>query len=358
MSIIELTKDFVNKIIEIEKKRMEIGRNLRNADLSNAGEEVLEKKTFFRIEKSSLEKNSIAGVDGGMVKKSLHGIDIILLRAVGVIFYFKNKRIEKVDYHPNSIPIPKPIILFDPFSELEFEINSNMERQTIETKTAIEMIEKFKPDVLFLNGSIVPHYTERPSENSLLFPTYKKMIDSYKELLKEAIKRGVVLAGVIEDSRGKRFCEIMSNTLPMEEKTSVLLERTKDTNILTYMLEKNERSLVFSYSSNPSNHPVLKEFGIFSQKIFSFYLRPSEFERPIRIDFIEDKDAPKTANEISSLILALSGDSSYGIPSVLIEADQRARLSEEEIELFYSSLKDMAGNLSSLFELRRNQRPF
>jgi hypothetical protein len=137
----------------------------------------------------------------------------------------------------------------------------------------------------------------------------------------------------------------------------IVLTRTKDSNLLSYVLKKGERSLVFPYSSKSSQHPILREFEA-KDKIFTFYLKTVEFDRPIRIDFLGDKGVIDKANFISSVLLKMVGHSNYGIPSVLIEADQRAKLEENELEMFYQDIMNKTGNISSLFEQRRNQRPF
>ncbi|MEM7819142.1 MAG: hypothetical protein QW403_03320, partial [Candidatus Aenigmatarchaeota archaeon] len=156
-------------------------------------------------------------------------------------------------------------------------------------------------------------------------------------------------------------CEIIkekANLNPELIEFKPLLENSKDSNLLTYALKLNERTCVFNYSPEPEKHPILKEFGEFSNSIFSFYLKTAEFDRPIRVDFLGEKDCVKTANFISSVLLALSGHANYGMPSVLIEADQRAKLTEKDLELFYYDLLTKVGNLASLFSLRREQRPF
>ncbi len=363
----ELTEEFAKKIIEIENLRKKVGNFLR--ELSKASlsldREILEEKIIIPIERGDLENLKIAGVDGGIVKHSLHGIDLMLLRAVGVIFYFKNNKLEKVDYWPEALPAPIPKVIFDPFTDVELEVNSNFERQLVEVKNAIELVEKFKPDILFLDGSIIPHYTERPAEHSLLFPTYRKLIEAYTELFYKVRESGTALAGIIEDSRGTRFCEIVNQRILARVKDEIateiklLLNRTRDTNLLTYALKLGERTFVFRYSSFPEQHPILKEFGgKIANSIFSFYLKTAEFDRPLRVDFFAEKEFIKLANFISSILLALAGHSSYGMPSVLIEADQRAKLSEKDLELFYHDLLAKAGNLAALFLQRREQRPF
>jgi len=364
---IELTEEFSKRIEEIENQRKKLGDFLREVSSSTnlaLDREIFEEKIILPMESANLGNLKIAGVDGGLVKHTLHGLDIMLLRAVGVLFYYKDGKLEKVDYHPDAIPSPNPRVFFDPFTDLEFEINSNYERQLTEVNNAIEVIEKFEPNILFLNGSVVPHYTEKPAEHSLLFPTYRKLIEAYVELFYKSIEKKTVLAGVIEDSRGTRFCEVINERLMAKVPNELLdikllLNRTKDTNLLTYALKLAERSFIFRYSSFPEQHPILKEFGgKIANSIFCFYLKTAEFDRPIRVDFLAEKDFVKTANFISSVLLALCGHSSYGMPSVLIEADQRAKLSEKDLEMFYLDLINRVGNLPGLFTLRREQRPF
>ncbi len=354
---IRITEEFAKKIEKMEFERKKFGELLRNSSFSSSfGEQII-----LKIEKANLENLKVAGVDGGMVKRSLHGLDLMLLRAVGVVFFYSNGKLEKVEYYPEAMPMPTPKIVFEPLHEVEFEINANYERQIVEVSLASEVIEKFKPEIIFLDGSIIPHYTEKPAKDSLLFPTYKKLISSYLNLFSKAKENNSILAGIIEDSRGTRFCELIKEKIQFDQNFlgfKPLLETTRDTNLLTYVLKHDERTFVFNYSSSPNEHPILKEFGDFSNSIFSFYLKTAEFDRPIRVDFLAEKNCIEKANFISSVLLNLSGHSSYGMPSVLIEADQRAKLTENDLELFYSDLLTKVGNIASLFSLRREQRPF
>lgn len=359
--LIELTDEFAKRIVEIEKKRKKIADIMRqiNENRLVVDEEILEEKIIFPVEKANLRNIKIAGVDGGLVKHSLHGIDILLLRAIGVLFFYKDNKLEKVDYHPNTLPGLEPRIFFDPLSDIEFEMNSNMERQMIEITIAKESIEKFKPDVLLLDGSIVPHYTDRPGKNSILFPIFQRMVECYIKLFEAAKENNTILAGVIEDSRGTRFCEILNekffSKIPTDAK--FLLNKTKDTNLLTYALNLQERTFVFKYSLEPHKHPILREFGPVGEQIFTFYLKTAEFDRPIRVDFLGNRGIG-IVNKLSSILLVTSGHASYGIPSVLIEADQRAKLGEKDLELFYIGLINKAGHLPGLMNLRRKRRPF
>jgi len=232
----------------------------------------------------------------------------------------------------------------------------------MEIETTIQSIKKLKPDVVFLDGSVIPHYVNKP-DNHKLKKYYEKTIEKYEELFELAKEQKIILSGVIEDSRGVKFCDILNRRVmsKMGSKLSAeiqeILEKTKDSNLLFYILKKGERTCIFNYSVNPEIHPILKEFKKIEKSFFSFYIKTVEFDRPIRVDFINFDDAIETANKLSSILLKTSGHTGYGLPSVLIEADQRAKLSEKDIDMFYSSLISKLGNVSSLFKMRREMRP-
>jgi len=48
----------------------------------------------------------------------------------------------------------------------------------------------------------------------------------------------------------------------------------------------------------------------------------------------------------------------YGIPSVLIEADARAKIHDYDLDLIYAQLVEKVGHTPSLLRLRRERRPF
>jgi hypothetical protein len=339
--LVEMEENLVKIIVSMEKDRQKVGEWLRQKpDL------------IFRTEQKILD-SCIVGVDGGIVKKSFHGIDLMLVRAVAVAFYYKGNKLSSTDYYPSSMPTPEPKVVVDPFSDLEFEVNSNIERQIKEVEVAREALEKFKPDILFLHGSIIPHYTFVPDKSSLLHVSYRRMIEAYQSLFDAVKKSETVLAGVIEDSRGTRFCEIIGSEALPEHK--LVLTRSKDSNVLAYALQAGERTVTFPYSSDVRTHPILREFKD-ADKVQTFYIKIGEFDRPVRIDFLADKS--DVDRKVSSVLSACAGHANYSIPSVLVEADQRSKLSENDLEIFYYDILVKAGNLSSLLELRREGRPF
>ena len=358
--------EIINKIGYLESRRIKIGKFLREINNSfkiGPNEEILEEKIINPVVEQTLNNIRILGVDGGIVKHSYHGLDLMLMRSVGSIFEYSDGKLKNVDYYPNSNPLPDPRIIFDSFSDIELNSCYNFERQIMEINSAREAIEKFKPDVVLLDGSVIPHYVPRP-DNPILVEYYQNLIGVYSSLFEIAKKMKTILAGVIEDSRGVKFCNILSRTVLSQEESDIskelklVLEKTKDSNLLYYALEKGERTCVFNYSRNPKIHPILKEFENMNNCFYSFYIKTVDFDRPLRVDFIGLENVHETVKKLSCILMQMSGHSGYGFPSVLIEADQRARLTEKDLDMFYSDLINKIGNVSTLFKMRRETRPF
>ncbi|MEM5799816.1 MAG: DNA double-strand break repair nuclease NurA [Candidatus Aenigmatarchaeota archaeon] len=353
----------MNRLRNIEKIKELVGKEVRkinnNFDIG-PNEEIPEKKIIVAVDKSMKDIN-VVGVDGGIVKASLHGLDLLAYRAVGVNFIYKNGSLIKIDYHPSSIPEPDRATIIEALSEIDLAYCFNFIRQTKEIEIAIESLEKFKPDMILLDGSVIPHYITKP-DNEFAKEYYKRLIEKYKEFF-ESIKDTVV-AGVIEDSRGNKFCDILirrifgflQDVLPKESVD--IISKSRDSNVLHYILKKSERTCVFNYTSDPEHHPIIKEFNKMADKFMSFYVRTAEFDRPIRVDFIANDEPTKLADKISEFLISTSGHAGYGLPAVLIEADQRAKLTQEDLENFYHDLINKAGNISIIFKLRRENRPF
>lgn len=357
--------EIVQKISKFENVKIIIGKKLRqiNNDFKiGPNEEIIDKKIINKIILKNNDNVNAVGIDGGIIKSSYHGLDLILTRAVAVNFIYKNNKIKNVNYFPSPSPIPDPQVILDSLSEIELSSCHNFIRQIKEVETAIESIKKFSPDIVLLDGSVIPHYVTKP-DNPFLKEYYKKLVDKYKELFEIVEKQKSILAGIIEDSRGNRFCDILIRrviTILQEEFSKdmiLVLERTKDSNLLYYILDRGERTCIFNYSQSPDVHPLIREFKI-SNDFYSFYLKTVDFDRPVRIDFIASEEVGEIANKISNFLMKTSGHSGYGLPAILIEADQRAKLNQKELELFYFDLIKKIGNISSLFKLRRENRPF
>ncbi len=244
--------------------------------------------------------------------------------------------------------------------DLDWSYHTSTIRLRSEISSAVKCVEKFSPALLMLDGSIIPHYSDKPARSSSVFDMYMEVLGLYLELFGKCEKTGTMLCGVVEDSRSSRFCELLKKIMEMERGGGEfsVLERTKDTNLLYWALQKGERTMEFRYSDSPKEHPVLKDFGDYWEKIHGFYLKTAKWDRPVRVEFISEKPA-ELAGKLAPLILAVSGQHEvYGLPTPLIEADSVAKMSDLDIDQFYSQILSITGNIPSMFRLRREQRPF
>ncbi|MEM5777181.1 MAG: DNA double-strand break repair nuclease NurA [Candidatus Aenigmatarchaeota archaeon] len=356
-------EQIISHLKKIEYIKESFGKEVRKINdnfVIGPNEEIPEKKIIFPVYKFMKDIN-VVGIDGGIVKTSLHGLDLLIYRAVGVNFIYKNGSLIKINYHPSPIPEPDRATIIEALSEIDLAYCFNFIRQTKEIEIAIESLEKFKPDMILLDGSVIPHYITKP-DNDFAKEYYKKLIEKYKEFFE--LTENTIVAGIIEDSRGNKFCDILvrrvfgflQDVLPKESVD--IIARSRDSNVLHYILQKSERTCVFNYTFDPEHHPIIKEFNKIANKFMSFYIRTAEFDRPLRVDFVANDDSSKLANKISGFLVSTSGHADYGLPAILIEADQRAKLTQEDLDNFYHDLINKAGNISIILKLRRENRPF
>lgn len=350
--IIPEVRKIAQRIGDAESKRQKLAEFVREI-----GPEV---NLTQKVSPDTLDNVKVVGVDGGLAKKSLHGFDFILTRGVGVCFHYGNGGIKSVDYSPSRFPAPRPFIL-EALTDLDLAHSASIYRQMTEIEAARGCIKKFKPDILLMDGMIAPHYSDRPSRSSAVRNIYESLLTEYGKLYSDAEDSGTLLAGVIEDSRGTRFCDMIRRDVLSKVSHKIIpelgriLECTRDTNLLFWVLERGEMTPPFPYSDRPGEHPVLRDLGERGQQLSSFFLKTAEWDRPVRVDFLQSGDVTRLA----SVLLAISGQhSGYGLPAPLIEADSVAKLSDMEMEKFYSQVLNFAGNLPSIMSLRSDQRPF
>jgi len=355
------------RIRKQEGQRLRVAKalaGLRDVTLEGV-EEIIESFLVKPIEQDALANLTVAGVDGGMLEQQLHGLDLILLRAVVAIFRYNNAGLEWAKYFPNEMPFPRLIDVAEPLDAREFELLAGMERQLVEIELATEAFRANEVKLLLLDGSVVPQYIDRFPHNQSLLELYHKLLNAYTKLYETCAESGVLLAGAVKDSRGGRFIDIIRRKvlpslggLGLEQKELEILERSRDTVLLDHVLGVGERTSIFRYAESPSKY-VLCDLGEWAMRVYAFYLKTVPFDRPLRVEFIDFRDEPSvTADRVASLIYALSSyHDAFGLPSVLIEADVCARLTEEDLSIVRDSIADRLGP-SALLDLRRHRRPF
>jgi hypothetical protein len=331
-------------ITNISQARAELASNLRKSS----------PEIISQIHELKINDLKVCGVDGGFLRKEFHGLTLLIRRAVGVCFSYSN--IVEAKYLPSRNPQPEPLILTPEFSSEDINILSNLKRVEIELKTALDCVKEFKPSIILLDGSIVLHPSSVPKRNTAAYESYTQVILLFRELYKFCSDNQIMLAGTSEDSRSRNFCNVISKQLLSGKPEAKILDSANDTTFLHYLLKKGERTTHFSYSAS-GDMPGLSDLGEWRSKVYGMYIKPVEFDRPIRIDFLAS-NAQLQADKISAIVNAISCQNrTYAYPSVLIEADARAKLSEKDLGVFYKALREKLGMDPSLFELRRETRP-
>lgn len=343
-------EDIAKKIAANEAARSELAGRLRFNSGKIQYSETLEKSLICPVTKVPVE-GKIASVDSGIVGEELHGFNFLVMRSVGVVFDYQNSKSVSHKYFPSTLP-PCEYDMKSGLDSYDVMWHKSLFRLKGELSCSYELMKKHSPSALLMDGSIAPLLSDKPSEESEMRPLYDDVLSIYKSLYEEAWKTGTSLIGVIKDSRSKRFIDIVQRHSQNEPGFS----HTTDTNFIHFLLEEGERTCAFPYSSASAKHPVLRDLGQWSEKILSFYLKPLKDDRPLRVEFLSGQ---KTFDEIASLIHSLSCiHKAYAYPAILIEADLRAALDENEFERAYGSLFSRLGRSPSLFRLRRNSRPF
>ncbi len=344
----------------------QVHREVSITEVDEHGETVIDDRLLERV-KGDAAHTTVAGIDGGLLTRECHGIDIIMTRAVGVRFGYADGRIEHCDYLPAPIVTPTITVVSDPLSESDLRLRAGMERQMAELAAAARMARTHSPDLLLMDGSVAPHPSLQPPADSTLKDMYSALMERYVDLYKACERAGSQLAGVVEDSRGTRFSMVLADRIVPNLNPGIvnanagdMLRRSRDTPLLAHLMEQRERTFVFKYSRRAYDHPMLRDLGTWGERVHSFYLRTAALDRPVRVDFLASAgNISRQADALAATLLAISGHHDlYGIPTVLIEADGRAKLSQDDIEMVHALIADVMGGPPGSMDLRRHGRPF
>ncbi|MEA3229529.1 MAG: DNA double-strand break repair nuclease NurA [archaeon] len=339
--------DITTQLVEWENKIKSAANVLKEKNKAALGNVFLEDYLFIKTKPLDNPDITVAGIDGGLLKKECHGINIILTRAVCAVFKYKDMKLHETTYFPSAFPMPHIKVLNSSAEDSDFAVASSVERVRCELSLAVDMLDKGGIDFLFLDGSVALHPSLRPADESSLNDEYGKLLGIVAAMYSKSIENGIILAGIVEDSRSRTFVKNCAEKLGSSIMKNI--ENVKDTHLLSYCLSVGERTSIFK----------MEDYGKIGKNTFSFYIRPSEFDRALRVDFVAGDNPVETGSKIASAVFFMSRhNSTYGIPPVIIDADQRAKLSEDELAFVQNEIRRYAGDITSVSELRRNIRPF
>lgn len=266
---------------------------------------------------------SVCAVDGGLLAHRMHGADIVVVRAVGANFIYVDSTLRTCSYWPEKNPKAE-IFMKSSLDEHEALVFRSLVRLKQELLCAISCLEKFSPEVLLMDGSLLPLPSDRPSEDSELNFLYNEVLALYTTLYSLSKER--MLVGVIKDSRSKKLAKDFGLNC-------------SDGIFCNFLLEELERTNAHPYSEKDAD-----------RNISVFYIKPSKFDLPLRIETTSTE-----IDHVASVICSLSAFSeNFAYPAVLIEADMCAVLDPKELE----PIEDSLNSLSGMKPLRRNSRPF
>jgi len=335
--------------LENQSKLTTIASNMRNS--LPKSHEFLEGELIQKMNPTRVS-GSFCAIDGGIACEEFHGLDVAAFRSVSACFTYENSKLVKTAYFPSSHP-PLEISAHSALGQFEKMRFLSLVRLESELECALNSLNKFSPDFLILDGSIAPLIDDKPPSDSELVSLYDNLISIYKNLYSSCEQKNCSLLGITKDSRGRRFSDILCVA---DSSSSSVLSACHDTVFLDHLLQKGERTTAFRYSGSPHKNPVFKDLGEYSQKILTFYLKPVEHDRPLRVEFLSNHHS---FSQIADSISALSAiNPSYAYPAVLIEADLRAALEPNEVESQIQTLVSKVGGKNPILKLRRNSRPF
>ncbi len=328
--------EIADAIKSAEKRIAGIAEELRKGN-SHGIKGALDSRLFLPVKTEKINY-SVCAVDGGLVSERFHGSDIVTGKAVAVFFEYSDSKLSSCSYLPQKFPrsVLDARLGLD---EHESQVYSSLFRLKMEIKTAIEAVKRFSPSVLLFDGSLLPLPNDIPSRESIIFPEYNKVLALYAELY-DLCRGRCSLIGVIKDTRSRRLAKELG----------IAGENITDSHLMNSLLRKMERTCTFPYAKEDTPATAeLKKFG----EVYCFYIKPSDSDLPLRIEFVKDNNSEKIPEIINSLS-AISEN--YAYPAALIEADLCAAMDPLEMEKVKGELSALLGR--PLRPLRRGSRPF
>ncbi len=294
-------------------------------------EQQLAKRPFEikKLDKVQID-GRIAAVDSGFLSARLHGVDLAIVKAAGVAFGYDSGKLAQATYYPSKNP-PDSFEIGIGLEENEALVFRQLFRLVQEIGTATNLISELKPEMLLIDGSLLPLPSDRPAKDSVLYAEYEKLMKAYANMYEAAEKHRTVLIGVIKDTRAKRFV----NKLELKAAIS-------DSLFFQHYLRHGEAVGHLSYQDKAD---------ALADKVLVSYIKCNEGDLPLRIEFLAGTAEQTVLNRIYSLCML----SARAYPPPLIEADLRAMIQADELERLERAFHL---NVPELHALRRNSRPF
>ncbi|MFA5746019.1 MAG: DNA double-strand break repair nuclease NurA [archaeon] len=306
-----------------------------------------EEKLIESIAIDSKINLKVGGVDSGFVSKQLNFANITIIKDYGVYFEYQDGELKDYKYFPFQYNLPKPYLSSSSLELEEIMWNTSILRLGKELDATSLILGQTAPQLLLLDGSIIPQYINKPTKDCPEKKKYTSLISKFQSLYKEARDRKIFLAGCIEDCRASRFFTVLKDEVFQDKSIEFELF---DSFLVFSILEENQRTGIFKYSKDPKSHPILADFPEdIRDNLYCCYLKLSNHDYPLRIEFIYFKEfglsLKNYTEELVKMISSISSfNKTYTYPSVLVEADLRSRLTIQEIDLITNKILEKTRN--------------
>lgn len=351
-----------DRIIEVMlnglKKNNNIIDLLKKIDLSNISNPYNTEEKIINPISIGKINFSACGVDSGFATKQLNFANITIVKEVGVFFKYLDDQLVDHKYYPKIYNQAKPYLSSSSLELEEILWSSGILRLNKELDLSKKIMDLENVNLSLMDGSIIPQYINKPTKECKEREEYNKLIQKFIDLYTLSKQKKIFLVGCIEDCRANRFFKILKEEI---DQTKEFLENSSgelfDSFTVFSLFPLNYRTGVFKYSKEPESHPVLCDFPKeFSDNLYVTYLKLSDVDYPLRIEFIYFKEFGYSLKEytdkIVEMVSALSTfNKNYIYPTVLVESDIRSRLTIIEIDQIMSKILEKTKNFGF-----RNQR--
>lgn len=367
---VEATKQQFGTVMKDIKNGIDIGKYPALAT------NCIETEFITKISSARLDGLKIAGIDGGLIRKRFRSMDLLLTRGIAVIFSFNPSGGPQVDFYPDAFPEPKAKLVMLSMSGPELDQLASLERIAEELRVTLSAIDEFHIDIVLMDGSLFYHPRDRPPAGSVADEKFQEVLALYRQLYNKIAKKRAMLVGIVKDSRSTRVVNTLGDIFPHILRNPSLFEKmqgidyrwlfkiSRDSDLLDTFLEEGERTFAFRYTSElqQNTNSLQNDLSPWASSIWVTYLKTARDDLPLRIEVMVKSDGEEGINQLNrtlSAILPLSCQHpEYGLPSPIVEADARARISNNEARLVVDRLMALSGLTYSTLEKRRSRNPF
>jgi len=377
-----LLSQLVEEIERIETTKKQFGEvmcqiksTINLSKFPGIASNVIDSDFTKKIEATNLAGLKIAGIDGGLVRRRFRSMDLLLTRAIAVIFQFGPEEGPNVEFFPDPFPEPQIRPMMLTLSSTELDQLASLERIAAELRVTLSTLEEHHSDLILVDGSLFYHPRDRPQSGSIVFEKFQEVLALYKQLYHKAQKKGTTLIGIVKDSRSTRVTNILGDFLPhIIRKPAVfelmqgvdyrwLLKMSRDCDILDTYLKEGERSFIFKYSSElqPNSNSISEDLTEWASSIWVTYLKTARDDLPLRIEILTNgapDDILKVDKALAAILPVSWQHPEYGIPTPILEADTRAKITSNETQLIVDRLMALSGLTYTSLEKRRSRNPF